>query len=80
MEEETRGKTLLPGDGDASPHHDDRHSRRGAAVFGCCVEVRLQFSSDLHLHVVCQVLILHTRNQEKAIKQSGFSSDEFSLL
>lgn len=53
------------GAGVGSPHHDDGHAGRGVAVLGCGVEVRLQFTCDLHLHVVPQGLILHARKKNK---------------
>lgn len=42
-----------------SAYHDDRHAGRGVVVLRRSVKVRLQFTCDLHLHVVpgdCVVL------------------------
>lgn len=36
----------------SAAHHDDGHAGRRAAVLGQRVKVRLQFTCDLHLHVV----------------------------
>lgn len=45
-------------------YHDDRHTSRGVVVLRRSVKVRLQFTCDLHLHVVsddCVVLHTHKR-------------------
>lgn len=41
-------------------YHDDGHSSRGAVALRCSVKVRLQFTCDLHLHVVLRDrVVLH---------------------